>query len=403
MNTRHIVSIRPTSTNMSEIPELQHRANWYPPWAPRFWNGLQMGDYWRLLRENKFRIHPIRYPMAVLVGACSIVNSTLAGLQRLSKDGQIANTELKHPPIFIIGHWRSGTTLLHELLALDQNLDYPNNFDAFVPHHFLVSRWFAQPLLNLLMPRRRPMDNMLVQGGLPQEDEFALCALGAPSPYRRIAFPNNPNKYNRDLDAANLNDSQLAEIRTAMEYFFRALTLKYDHRLVLKSPPNTGRVKFLAKWFPGAKFIHLSRHPYELVPSTIRLWQTLDQVQGFQIANYDTTWLTEYVADCKDAMYAAYQRDVTSLSPNDIVEVQFEELTTDPQAQLTRIYDQLQLPGLEDVSKSAAQYFQRRKNHQKNPHRVSKPLREMIDARWSDYIQRFGYASQQFENPAEVA
>ncbi len=389
--------------DMSEIPELKHRPNWYPPWAPRFWNGMRFGDYWQLLKENHFRIHPTRYPMTVLVGASSVVNSALAGFQHLTKDPQIARTQLKQPPIFIVGYWRSGTTLLHELMSLDTQLAYPNNYDAFVPHHFLVSRWLIQPLVNLLMPRKRPMDNMKVQGGSPQEDEFALCALGAPSSYRRIAFPNNRNEYYKVLDANNLDQAQLADTKNAIEYFLRALTCKYDKRLVLKSPPHTGRIRYLARWFPGAKFIHLSRHPHELVPSTIRLWQTVDRVQGFQIANYDTAWMVDYVADCKDAMYAAYHRDVSSLAASDIVEVQFEELTADPLAQLARIYEQLQLPGFSEVSASVSEYFQQRKNHKQNPHNISQPLKKRIDFRWQDYMQRFGYADQQTTTAADVA
>ena len=42
------------------------------------------------------------------------------------------------------------------------------------------------------MPSRRPMDNMPAGWDRPQEDEFALCMMGQPSPYADIAFPNRP-------------------------------------------------------------------------------------------------------------------------------------------------------------------------------------------------------------------
>ena len=121
---------------------------------------MRMGDYYSLLRENRFQIHPARYPMAVLVSGCTAINSVLAGVQQLTHGRRINQTELVAPPIFVIGHWRSGTTLMHELLALDQQLAFPSNFDAFIPHHFLISRFFFYPLIKLLMPSTRPMDNM---------------------------------------------------------------------------------------------------------------------------------------------------------------------------------------------------------------------------------------------------
>ena len=36
-----------------------------------------MGDYFRLLKENRFQIHPTRYPMAGAVGMCSVLNLSL--------------------------------------------------------------------------------------------------------------------------------------------------------------------------------------------------------------------------------------------------------------------------------------------------------------------------------------
>ena len=135
-------------------------ANWYPPWAPRFWHGMRIGDYFGLLNENKFRIHPTRIPMATLITGCAAFNSTLAVLQSQLFRKRIESARLKGPPVFIIGHWRSGTTLMHELISMDPRYEFPSNFEAFLPHHFLVSRSILQPLIKLLMPSKRPMDNM---------------------------------------------------------------------------------------------------------------------------------------------------------------------------------------------------------------------------------------------------
>ena len=179
----------------------QPKANWYPFWAPRFWHGMRVLDYLSLLKKNRFNIHPARYPMTALVGLSSTINSVLSATQRLAYGKKIAAVELEQPPIFVIGHWRSGTTMMHELLALDQQFAYPSNVETFLPHHFLVSGWLMSPMINLLLPKRRPMDNMTMAGRSPQEDDFALCALGAPTPYRRIAFPN---RQCRDQLALNL-------------------------------------------------------------------------------------------------------------------------------------------------------------------------------------------------------
>ena len=79
---------------------------------------MRLGDYLRLLSHRRFRIHLQRWAMTGLVGGCTVGNSVLAAAQRLFYDRKIRETTLP-PPVFVIGHWRSGTTMLHELLALD--------------------------------------------------------------------------------------------------------------------------------------------------------------------------------------------------------------------------------------------------------------------------------------------
>ena len=146
------------------------------------------------------------------------------------------------------------------------------------------------------------MDNMSMSASSPQEDDFALISFGAPTPYRRMAFVNRPNRDHLALNFDNASPIVESQLREAMETFLKSLTIRHQSRLVMKSPPHTGRVAQLAKWFPDAKFIHLSRHPYKLVPSTIRLWKLLDLLQSFQVVKYDDTWLKNYIFECKDLM-----------------------------------------------------------------------------------------------------
>ena len=352
---------------------------------------MRMSDYFRLLRENRFQIHPLKYPMALLGTGCAVMNSALAGVQHLTHGNKIKEALLKQPPVFIIGHWRSGTTLMHELMAMDSRMAFPTNFDAFVPNHFLASRVFFYPIVKMLMPQRRPMDNMAMGVGSPQEDDFALCAFGAPTPYRRIAFPNRSNRDHLDLNLDSADASTQKRLEQSMDYFLRALTVRYDSQLVLKSPPHTGRLKQLAEWFPRAKFVHMSRHPYKLVPSTMRLWKTLDQLQGFQIPKYDDVDLKNYIFECKDLMYAAYLEQRSEIPENQLVEVKFEELVANPTAEMERVYQQLELGQFENARPSIEKYFEQKKGHKKNPFSLDATMQSDIDNNWHQYMEAFGY------------
>src|SRR5258706_15240132 len=85
-----------------------------------------------------------------------------------------ARVELGAPPIFIIGHWRSGTTLLHEMLCLDKRHAWPSTYACMNPSHFLITERAAQSSGAGQASVKRPMDNMTISLASPQEDEFAL-------------------------------------------------------------------------------------------------------------------------------------------------------------------------------------------------------------------------------------
>ena len=121
------------------------------------------------------------------------------------------------------------------------------------PITFLHLDSFFYPFLKLLMPRQRPMDNMSMGVGSPQEDDFALCAYGAPTPYRRIAFPNQPSREHLNLKLSDADHEVQEKLHGAMNYFLKALTVRYDSQLVLKSPPHTGRLEQLVEWFSGGE------------------------------------------------------------------------------------------------------------------------------------------------------
>src|SRR5262245_36480008 len=93
--------------------------NQYPSRAPRFCHGMAFGDWFRLLKRNRFRIHPLRWGLTFTVTCVSIFNSVMRVLQKLTHDRALAQTGTEPGPVFILGHWRSGTTLLHELMSLD--------------------------------------------------------------------------------------------------------------------------------------------------------------------------------------------------------------------------------------------------------------------------------------------
>ena len=87
-----------------------------PEWAPRMWQGCNFFAWVRLLARNRFAVHPAYWYIVVIDTVISLVHSALRLVQAIFYGRAVRRTPLVAPPIFIIGHWRTGTTLLHELL-----------------------------------------------------------------------------------------------------------------------------------------------------------------------------------------------------------------------------------------------------------------------------------------------
>ena len=350
-----------------------------------------MGKYWQLLAEHRFRIHPLRWPMTFLGTGCAVMNSLLRPIQDFAYGRTIANSELVAPPVFIVGHWRSGTTLMHELLTLDDRVASATTLDAVTPHHLLVSKTLLGPIVNLLLPKKRPMDNMSFAGTSPQEDDFALLSLGAPTLYRQIAFPNERQLNALNLDPELLTLEQRNQLRDSLCYFYRVLTARYKRPLVLKSPPHTARLASLDRWFPGAKFIHISRHPYRLVSSTLHLWRSLDDTQGFQIPKYSDDELMEYIHRCSEEMYRAYFRDRSQISASRLVEVQFEQLVADPVNTMQDVLDRLEWPNADRLLAQIENYFEKRREYNPVSRSPESAVQSEVDLRWQEYMEAFQY------------
>jgi omega-hydroxy-beta-dihydromenaquinone-9 sulfotransferase len=349
---------------------------------------MRLGPYLGLLAENGFRIHPFKWPMFGLGFGVSCVNSVLGCVQDLVFSRRIAATQIAEPPIFIIGHWRSGTTLIHELFTLDEAFGYPNNFDAFAPNHLLLSRPMLYPLIQLLLPGKRPMDAMSLSANSPQEDDFALVSLGAPTMYRDIAFPNR--RFNRQpLENAAIQE----KTKRAMQYFLKLMTMRYQRPLVLKSPPHTSRVKNLSEWFPGARFVHISRHPFQIMASTIKLWRALDETQGFQLPKYSDEQLQDYVFEQQRNMYENYFAAAPAIRQENLIEIRFEDLIADPKTEMSRIYSRWNLAGFDDLAPKIDNYFADRKEVKPTSQTNDRVDRALIIERWSRYMERFGYSA----------
>ncbi len=361
----------------------------YPWWSPRFWHGMPLGVWLPLVAEHGCRVSPSRLGLLATISAASAFNSLAEPLSEARFRRQLRQPPQTPPPLFIVGHWRSGTTLLHELLMLDPRFCCPSTYQCFAPGHFLLTEAVLTRLLAWMMPRKRPMDNVAAGWDRPQEDEFALANMGGPSPYRRMAFPATSSDQPVALDVTKLPPPEFARWQQTLRQFLARLAVRDARRPVLKSPPHTARIGVLAEMFPEAKFLHVVRDPFVVFPSTIRLWRSLDEVQGLQVDSGQS--LERYVFACFEEMYTAFERDRVALGPDRLYEVKYEDLVADPVAVLEAAYDRLGLEGFTAARPALEAQAQSMKRYRTNTYRHDPRIVAAVADRWGGFIDRYGY------------
>lgn len=190
---------------------------------------------------------------------------------RLSQ-AQLADSPPLAAPIFIVGPWRSGTTVMHELLTAATGLPTPLTWQCMNATAFLLSR---KPPPTVAIAR--PMDGLEISALSPQEDEFALLTLGMNSAYRAFLMPERLPELATTLSQSYWLDSA-AEWLPRWEAFLQGVLKtqgRPGQRLILKSPNHTFRLRALLSRFPDAKLVWMSREPLATFHSNRKMWRAM--------------------------------------------------------------------------------------------------------------------------------
>jgi hypothetical protein len=164
--------------------------------GPGLLAGITAGDWLALLRENGFAVDPPYWWRAAVITLGSLGNSLARRLEQAAFGRAVAATEVE-PPVFVLGIWRSGTTHLQNLLAVDGRLATPNWYQVSFPHAFLLTEAMASRLGGYFVPQRRLQDNMRFGFSLPAEEEMALGVTTPLSPLLGWVFPRRAEHYDR--------------------------------------------------------------------------------------------------------------------------------------------------------------------------------------------------------------
>ncbi len=289
----------------------------------------------------------------------------------------VARRRLRTDPVIIVGHWRTGSTYLHELLTFDTSLKAPSTLQCTCPIAYPVSRFLIEPFMMLTTRGKRPMDNVRIGPQTPQEDEFALFRLTGFSPLSAFLFPHKSGKcFLHEIPFLPINDDHLDKWKSALVHFVKMVQGRNNRRVVLKNPFNSLRIDFLRQIFPDATFIHINRNPESVIPSTLHMWSILGQQNSLK-GIWQNPSMEETVA-FYNHFDSELRSRLKSVPKEKQLEVSYEALEHDPLSVLVDIYKTIEYEPSEFLKKRWLRSFAASKKYKKNNFALTKAERNAI-------------------------
>jgi len=338
--------------------------------------GMRFPVLMKLVFRNGITLYPEYIIKFLMLLQNSLISSVLTLAEKKNYSKKIRETEISTPPIFIIGHWRTGTTYLHQMFNLDPGFTAPNMVQTVIPDHLLFSTKYYVPILNRTLPKKRPMDNVVFSPLEPQEDEYALIRMGSESPLEKMLFPTKKKFFLEDYQEFIPEGKKLEVWKENLVTFYKKLTLLTGKQIVSKNPYHTMRISLLAEMFPGAKFIHITRDPMIVVPSTIRMWNIIAADNKLKRGWKKPT--TSEVSSVLGSFIEYVAVESKKLGKNQFSEVQFEDLEQDPLKVVKRIYSELDLSCSETFESNVNQFLTDNKDYRKNSYHLSEEDKSII-------------------------
>ncbi len=338
-----------------------------------------------------YRIDLRYYPKFILSFLISLIFEILNLVERSVEKRILSKVSAEQPPIFVIGFWRSGTTLLHSLLCQDKKAGYVTTFQGVFPNLVLTQKKWLKKFTNMILPKNRPFDGYAMDMDFPQEEDFAMMSLQPRSIYKMFYFPKDYNDiYNKELYFDDLPETeQKLWKKKYLSLVHKALKNTGGVRFISKNPCNIFRINTLNELYPDARFIFIYRNPYTVVESLYHF--TNEVLPGSELQHLEGGIPREYFARLYKEALHEYLNVRETIKPGHLVEIRYEDFKKQPFETIRDIYMKFDMPGIKDALPAMESYLSRNKPEGRQPYPIEPETYSLVNRYAGDIITRLEY------------
>ncbi|MCB1687026.1 MAG: sulfotransferase [Halioglobus sp.] len=310
-------------------------------------------------------------------------------------------------PVFIVGHARSGTTLVHRLLAADgETFSYFLYWEMFFPSllqkriiqliGYIDERWLGRALNKRLVAwddktfgPYRHMHNMSLWNS--EEDQFVMRGAFVTQQWSLdIPMMDVIDLFHVDEMSAGKRRRWLHHYRECIK---RQLLLNGGNKIHLsKNPLMCGWVGALIETFPDARIVVMVRDPAQCIPSVLKLVELSWQGKGWKRPDYERSLQILTEVSFESFLHPAEVLSRHPATPQAMVD--YRELTAQPRTTVHKIYRALGMPLTESFDDYLQAQEEKEKSH-KTDFRYSiddyAVSREQIEARLGEFYDTYNW------------
>lgn len=341
-------------------------------------------------------IAPAQRQRAMAIWAAAIGRLPFTLAEWLWCAASLPKAEALPAPVFILGHWRSGTTHLYQILV-EAGFGFVPPTATGLPWDLLFLARLTEKQIEKRLPAKRYIDNIPVRPDSPQEDEIALANMSELSFYHGIYFPSRLKDWiGQGVFFDRIASRDITNWQRTFAFFLRKLHVQQDRkRLLIKNPVYTARAAMLAEMFPQTKFIHIYRNPFDVFLSMRNFYTKL--IAEFALQDDHPVDIDEIIISTYDRMMTAMMADAGHLPAGRLAVLRYEDFVAAPMAHLANIWEQLDFAALPDIGPFARHaekftaYLDRVKSFEKNRFVKDEAAARLVSERLGHWCDRLGY------------
>ena len=299
-------------------------------------------------------------------------------------------------PVFILGFYRSGTSYLHEFLTQDDRFGYHTNFQMIFPDMMLSCEKWLSPVFDFIcrvFNIQDPVHRKRLSFRFPgEEDGTMTTSLNTRGAAWGYFFPKKMIEYfNEFVLFKDIPSSEIEKWKRDYIFLLKKISLANNNKqLVLKSPPNTARIKLLLSVFPNAKFIFIHRNPIQVYSSNKRFLKVSQAI--YAIGSSRSVDFNSIILETYSKTIDRFLKEKSLIPHGQLIEIAYDDFVKKPLKLMKDAYEKLNLNEFDYCKKKMASYASLQKEYMTLDHQLPSGEWSIAFKKLEPFIRHWNYS-----------